>query len=503
MQDDLLQGALQQLRKADAPVRAAALLRISRALAVQDPAEARALLGQSLALTGELSRVAPSRAALKQQPLFDEAREVAAAVDPTQLPHIPAASFGSMRDHFEAGQIVQSMLAYGRLDDAFAYLMRLDQPSAFPFAWLGNILHELGELCPGDPGRRLLLLRRAVDMWRRSPSGPFHHERDQFLRLFGFFWKEFPQDEALAITRMLVDRTLAEADLGTSADYMHQVHFSSSRQHKLFQLLHTLRHLDPPLAQTLVDSHEQLNTAAQRYPHGLETMNAVVEAESEKRKNDGITCEGAGFLFAGNPADFDRQRRLFEASRSGDFSAALRDAREKLDEDASPTHRNYAPKAYWPSTGAFRRLLYDAGKRLGRDAAALLDQIPDDDVRLFATIELAAALNGSPPSSIRQMTQPNPPDRPLSVGRIISSQTRVRGRLGATTVRSPDGRIIQCPRCSSQPSDDVRWTCSCGHVWNTFWTGGNCPACHHQWTETQCPACGELSDHKRWYITEN
>jgi hypothetical protein len=31
---------------------------------------------------------------------------------------------------------------------------------------------------------------------------------------------------------------------------------------------------------------------------------------------------------------------------------------------------------------------------MGPDAARLLDQIPDNDLRLFATIELAAALAG-------------------------------------------------------------------------------------------------------------
>jgi hypothetical protein len=30
-------------------------------------------------------------------------------------------------------------------------------------------------------------------------------------------------------------------------------------------------------------------------------------------------------------------------------------------------------------------------------------------------------------------------------------------------------------------------TGTCGHEWNTFDTGGVCPACVHQWTETQCP----------------
>jgi len=44
-----------------------------------------------------------------------------------------------------------------------------------------------------------------------------------------------------------------------------------------------------------------------------------------------------------------------------------------------------------------------------------------------------------------------------------------------------------------------RWFCSCGHEWNTFDTGGVCPACIHQWTSTECPKCGGWSAHSEWY----
>ena len=37
------------------------------------------------------------------------------------------------------------------------------------------------------------------------------------------------------------------------------------------------------------------------------------------------------------------------------------------------------------------------------------------------------------------------------------------------------------------------------HTWNTFDTGGVCPACLHQWTETQCLSCSRWSLHSLWY----
>jgi hypothetical protein len=52
---------------------------------------------------------------------------------------------------------------------------------------------------------------------------------------------------------------------------------------------------------------------------------------------------------------------------------------------------------------------------------------------------------------------------------------------------------IRCPLCGWSPRKEDHWSCSCGYAWNTFDTGGVCPACLHQWTTTECLAC------TRWY----
>ena len=63
-------------------------------------------------------------------------------------------------------------------------------------------------------------------------------------------------------------------------------------------------------------------------------------------------------------------------------------------------------------------------------------------------------------------------------------------------------RRIRCPRCGWEPSRHDRWMCLCLHVWNTFDTGGVCPACGHVWRDTRCRRCHEWSPHADWYAEE-
>ena len=82
------------------------------------------------------------------------------------------------------------------------------------------------------------------------------------------------------------------------------------------------------------------------------------------------------------------------------------------------------------------------------------------------------------------------------------------GELDDPDIRdTPDddtgGARIRCPRCAWQPGRHQKWTCACGHDWNTFETGGVCPACQRQWLETQCPRCDAWSPHLAWYVDES
>ena len=98
----------------------------------------------------------------------------------------------------------------------------------------------------------------------------------------------------------------------------------------------------------------------------------------------------------GSRADLPLMLGLIEAEQEGNFEPRLQEALRLYAEDSSPASPNRAARECWPSTQAFRDLLYVVGKSRGRDAVAYLERIPDRDLRLFAMIELAAALAGLP-----------------------------------------------------------------------------------------------------------
>ena len=58
---------------------------------------------------------------------------------------------------------------------------------------------------------------------------------------------------------------------------------------------------------------------------------------------------------------------------------------------------------------------------------------------------------------------------------------------------------IRCPKCQWQPRQHDRWMCRCSHEWNTFETGGVCPACRFRWRFTACLNCHQWSAHEDWY----
>lgn len=66
-------------------------------------------------------------------------------------------------------------------------------------------------------------------------------------------------------------------------------------------------------------------------------------------------------------------------------------------------------------------------------------------------------------------------------------------------IPSPQRKDVRCPACGFIPTEAGQWGCACGHYWDTFKTGGVCPACHTGWEKTICPDCKVLSPHRAWY----
>lgn len=82
---------------------------------------------------------------------------------------------------------------------------------------------------------------------------------------------------------------------------------------------------------------------------------------------------------------------------------------------------------------------------------------------------------------------------------IAKSSAVLDRELDEEKRKGPSNRRIRCPLCGWSPRKEDLWSCTCGHSWNTFDTGGVCPGCLHQWTETQCLSCSRWSRHSDWY----
>lgn len=381
MVEDLLARAREQADRSEKSVRASAWMRIARVEMSLDRNLAHESFKLGLEAAKQLS--GESRGHLLQQ-----ARTLAASMDPDLLGDIP------MSDHsrapFETDMLAATMTAHGHIQAAFAYVMHCED-SAFPYVGLVNLILQLEK-----EEDRVTLLRRAIRAWRSSqidqPFDPFQR-RDHFVRIFQAQWKLLPEDEAREVVREIVRYTLEQPDRATSSTYEEGLVIASTREDALFGILHVVRRLDGPLAESLIAGHSQLAVAIRRFPNGLESIRE--EAEERRKQASGGTC-GGGVMMAGSAEDMPYLRALMQASQDGDFGPAMEHAIEKYREDCDAEGMNEASKEFWPSTSRFRSVLYSAGKKLGESASIYLDQVPDDDLRLFALIEFAAALAGLP-----------------------------------------------------------------------------------------------------------
>jgi hypothetical protein len=418
MTGDPLSHARDQAERSSPPVRVAAWMRIASVESSVDPGQAGITFERAL---DEIR----SLAGHERDFLFEQAQQIAAAFAPDLLRDIPTVH--SLSDEFHRETLLRIMLQHGHIDAAFDFVVQCDPPTSFPFGYAANLMQKL------DDQRRPTVLRSAIDAWRAPQddesmqmrgilkegrrSGRIKSSRFQsgfgFIDLFKWHWKTLPSDEALAVVREIVRNAMEQPDRElTSAGYGQDIQFTSGREYILFEVLHILRRLDAPMAESLAADYEQLAAAARRFPNGIETIHEEAEERRKQMAASGDVCSSS-FILAGNPRDFPYQMALRESSQGGDFGPPMDHALERYLEDTAPDGPNRAPKTFWPSTCAFRTILYHAGKNNGPEAEILLDRIPDDDLRLFAQIELAAAFAGLPElpelPETRRKYRPPPP----------------------------------------------------------------------------------------------
>jgi uncharacterized protein (TIGR03435 family) len=352
------------------------LLHIARALDAFDRAEAERLLERGITEAGQLPE--PERGVILAQ-----AVSLAAAVSPKRAVQLA----DSVPDAAIPGGVMTKalfdMLSHGHVEEAVRYLSDPTLDGEYPYAAAQQAMAR------SDDATRLRVLRAALAAMRGEMAtrdrGRFFRGKES--RIFRRWWALLPSAEAKAFVGELVQWIVAQPDQFIRAS-VQDLKFSSTREHQLFEVLGPLRRLDPQLTDSLLETHPQLAAAAARYPYGHESIDDAVR---QRPPASPPPQQAEPYYFAIG----HRLIPISEAIRTG-FKEPFDVAMRAYAVDANHERPNDAPQECWPSAQEFRTILYRAGKHEGRAAIRHLDRIPERTLRLFAQIELAAALAGRP-----------------------------------------------------------------------------------------------------------
>ncbi len=465
MSQKLLLTACEQAERSEPPVRAAALMHIARVVACSDQDAAEQFLERGIALAKDLDGQAA-------QLLLSNAVCLAAAVSAKHA--LPLYAEQRSFDPFGGAVIalVNTMAQHGHLDDAIACLSDPLPGDRFPLHFVNNLEQE----CRNDESRRKLL-ELAVAEWRNPEprsAGPEEHAASSFTAFFGRYWSLLPREVAIPVLRELVDRALGMKSEPMVYTLTHDAMLASEQEFELFRLFPACQHLEPDLAKSLLKGRPQLAAAVKRFPLGMQSV------REGQRKFDPARDDA---MMIG-----DSQVIYMSEALATDFEAAFMAANSCLADDCDAENPNSGPKECWSSATEFRNILFKAGQHQGLAAEKYLDRVPDADLRLFAQIELCAALAGLP-----------------QLGGLTTLRRSKRRLLTPAELDQLFGLVlpgIRCPQCNWRPRSKSLWSCKCEHHWNTFDTRGLCPGCGYQWEITGCLQCGEMSPHVEWYTHE-
>ena len=313
------------------------------------------------------------------------------------------------RQHDDS-RLISVLLGHGHVEAAVDLLLSYDDADSYPIGAVGEVMRAVA-----DDEVKLALLQRALEVWLGRPTvlavesslamksrRVWNHSRaHDLVRLFAWHWQTLPSEEALHAVRSVVSRIVQDEDVPTQAQFdpENRVMFTSGRQHLLFEILHILKQVDAGLASTLVPRYTELAAAAALFPFGQESVSEAWEAISPVEEPEGINKPCV--VLGGSEKQMDFSAALVDGQQLKRFERAVKQAQAFLDDDLQD---NLAMKECWPSTQAFRRLMYSVGEALGEAGLKYLKQTSDSDVRLFAQIEFAAALAGAPQLSGTEST---------------------------------------------------------------------------------------------------
>jgi hypothetical protein len=390
---DLLRRVIEASKDREPLVRAMALLNVARVLAALDKEEARRTFADGVMEVDKLSLDRRTADAI-----LNEVVRLGSTADPFAAAdffrRLPSSDDASMR-RWAGTMLVQSLAENNEMEAAVSLLedLKIDVGGA------GIILH----LAP-DLATRRRAMYAARERWRarhkRSDSQPGGVE--EFYSLLSQYWRQLEPAEAESWLDEAVLAIENDPDGEMSARFGEHVELHSVRAANLFHLLNILRAVRAPdQVEEILAAHPDVAAAAKVYPLGLESLMAQKPpaAPSGTRR--------AGFGWVGSPRDAGIMEAVF-AARDGDTSAVHRlmnEARSRYALDTDAERPNSAPRVFWPSCSAYKTAMYWAGKMSGMDAEPLLEQVPDRDLRLLSSVELAAGALGLPQHSGMSMEQ--------------------------------------------------------------------------------------------------
>lgn len=345
----LIHDAMERSRGQDALTRVMVLLTGARVLAYADLSAARVALDEGLSILDGLGLAGPVAHSINQQVIF-----LAVPVDPEIAVRWYRRFVTDSTYPFDDCGLIQQLAAHGFAPIALELYEDLHVP-----------VHGGLTLAAAGPDLEFLvrILRAAKARWPLRMTLPRICE---FHRIFAKYFSVLETAEAAEWLDEILRQAKTLDTARMSVGFGYDVSFNNQADMQVFELLHVARALKPEaFVDELLRQYPAVAAVADRYPNGTESM---FPARPVAPAGEGIR----------HPPPQSTERLLEEAHHL--FLADM--------------DGNEAPRAFWPSRGAYGLALYWAGQRMGIPGRIHLESIPDTGIALLSTIDFAAGVLG-------------------------------------------------------------------------------------------------------------